>query len=628
MIQKHAASHLHFDLRLELDGVMKSWAVPKGPSLDPSVKRLAMQVEDHPVEYNRFEGTIPQGEYGGGTVMLWDRGHYEPNVVTGRGTGAVAAALREEYAQGKLDITLHGSRLHGAWALVRTRRGTPDKPQWLLIKHTDEWAAKGSDIVADTPTSVATGRTMDEIAEGAGKVWHSNRASSRASALRAPSPPARTVSARNRDARPRATCPRSDEPRRRHPLAHADAGLGGDRDSAGPRMDLRAQVRRRSRARVLDARLPRDSSPATARTRRRNSPRSSLRSRSCRSAAGGRSSSTARSSPSHDGEPARFQELQGRMHVQDRSAIVGYRDSAPVCLVAFDLLVDGDAVLLREPWRERRRRLERAIGRGASPQLRLGETIADDGRQMLRRAHSRGWEGIIAKRIDATYSPGVRSRDWLKLKVEFRQEFVVGGYTEPRNSGEHIGALLLGYYDGDRLVYAGHVGGGFTRDGLRAMRDLLDPLHQRTSPFAAVPKTNETAHWVKPRDRGRGASSTSGRAMACCDSPSSSAFATTRLRGACTASRTASNGGRARVRRDATRSARTTVAAKLDRRGREGHGAPRAQRAVPRSMSSRSSTSSSAVAATGPCGSRGASSSRSRASARPSSQRPVIPRAT
>ena len=192
VIQKHAASHLHFDLRLEMDGVMKSWAVPKGPSLDPSVKRLAMQVEDHPVEYNRFEGTIPKGEYGGGTVMLWDRGTYEPTEVKRRGADAVAVALREGYAKGKLDFTLHGSRLHGAWALVRTRRGTPGKPQWLLIKHTDQWAAKGSDIVADSPTSVTTGRTMDEIAEGAGKVWRSNRTARR-------SPPAANVAIAPRD---------------------------------------------------------------------------------------------------------------------------------------------------------------------------------------------------------------------------------------------------------------------------------------------------------------------------------------------------------------------------------------------------------------------------------------------
>jgi bifunctional non-homologous end joining protein LigD len=163
VIQKHAASHLHFDLRLELDGVMKSWAVPKGPSLDPAVKRLAMEVEDHPIEYNKFEGTIPQGEYGGGTVMLWDRGTY-----TYGGSDDVdpLAALRQGYAKGDFKIELRGKRLHGSWVLVRTRRGDPKRAQWLLIKHRDEAAEPGSDVVEEYQTSVATGRTMDEIAAG------------------------------------------------------------------------------------------------------------------------------------------------------------------------------------------------------------------------------------------------------------------------------------------------------------------------------------------------------------------------------------------------------------------------------------------------------------------------------
>jgi bifunctional non-homologous end joining protein LigD len=170
VVQKHAASHLHFDFRLELDGVMKSWAVPKGPSYDPSVKRLAMEVEDHPIEYNTFEGTIPKGEYGGGTVMLWDRGTYQSP------SGDVDE-LRDGYARGDLKFVLSGKRLRGSWVLVRIRRpGSGDKPQWLLIKHRDEYAdaLRGRDVVAEEVTSVTTGRTMEEIAGGR-RVWHSNR---------------------------------------------------------------------------------------------------------------------------------------------------------------------------------------------------------------------------------------------------------------------------------------------------------------------------------------------------------------------------------------------------------------------------------------------------------------------
>lgn len=162
VIQKHAASHLHFDLRLELDGVMLSWAVPKGPNLDPSVKRLAMQVEDHPIEYNTFEGTIPKGEYGGGTVMLWDRGTYES-----AGPDGDVAELRRGYEKGDFKFVLHGKRLRGSWVLVRTRRGDERRPQWLLIKHRDEFAQPRTEIVAEVVTSVATGRTMGEIAAGA-----------------------------------------------------------------------------------------------------------------------------------------------------------------------------------------------------------------------------------------------------------------------------------------------------------------------------------------------------------------------------------------------------------------------------------------------------------------------------
>jgi bifunctional non-homologous end joining protein LigD len=166
VIQKHAASHLHYDFRLELDGVMKSWAVPKGPSLDPAVRRLAMEVEDHPISYNTFEGTIPQGEYGGGTVMLWDRGTYEA------GDGGGVESLRRGYEKGDLKIVLHGERLEGGWVLVRLKR--PGRPQWLLIKHRDDHADPGRDITEEKTTSVVTRRTMEQIAGGR-RVWHSNR---------------------------------------------------------------------------------------------------------------------------------------------------------------------------------------------------------------------------------------------------------------------------------------------------------------------------------------------------------------------------------------------------------------------------------------------------------------------
>ena len=166
VVQKHAASRLHFDFRLELDGVMKSWAVPKGPSYDPKVRRLAMEVEDHPISYNTFEGTIPAGEYGGGTVMLWDRGTYEAE------DGGGPASLRRGYEKGDLKFVMHGTRLKGAWVLVRMNR--PTGKEWLLIKHRDDTADPDYDVTADETTSVVTDRTMEQIADGT-RVWHSNR---------------------------------------------------------------------------------------------------------------------------------------------------------------------------------------------------------------------------------------------------------------------------------------------------------------------------------------------------------------------------------------------------------------------------------------------------------------------
>lgn len=197
-------------------------------------------------------------------------------------------------------------------------------------------------------------------------------------------------------------------------------------------------------------------------------------------------------------EIARFQALQSRMHVRDEDAVAQLAREAPATFIAFDLLADGDDILLHEPWTTRRAALVRTVGR-RTRHLRAGESRRGNGTGLLRDARRLGWEGIIAKRTSATYRPGVRSDDWLKLKVEFRQEFVVGGWTEPRKSRPYFGALLLGHYERGQLVYAGHTGGGFTHDGLREMHARLVRLERPTSPFAPPPRTNERAHWVRPQ---------------------------------------------------------------------------------------------------------------------------------
>jgi bifunctional non-homologous end joining protein LigD len=484
VIQKHAASHLHFDLRLEVDGVMKSWAVPKGPSLDPTVKRLSMQVEDHPIDYNTFEGTIPAGEYGGGTVMLWDKGTYSPDkALPGE---KPEDAVREGLRKGDLKISFHGERLNGSFALVRMKFGdrSSGKPQWLLIKHRDEFASD-SDVVADNMTSVTTGRTMQEISEGKSRVWRSNRASAGKAPAAKPKPkPAQRAEPMNASRATMAALepmyasvgseiPTGDwtfEPKydgiRVLAFATADdvrliTRNGKDKAAQFPEIvDALAKiVRKARRPLVLDGELV----------------------------------------ALIKGSPARFQELQGRMHVKETSVIERESASAPAALILFDILVDGDDVLVREPWVERRKALVSRLEKHTGDRVQITDSIPHHGAEMLEQAQREGWEGIIAKKMDSRYEPGNRSRSWLKLKIEFRQEFVIGGYTEPRNSREHIGALLLGYFDGDRFIYVGHTGGGFTRAGLGEMFKRLYPLEQKASPFEETPRTNEKAHWVRPK---------------------------------------------------------------------------------------------------------------------------------
>lgn len=481
VVQKHAARNLHFDLRLELDGVMKSWAVPKGPSLDPSVKRLAMQVEDHPIDYNTFEGTIPKGEYGGGTVVLWDRGTYTADAATS--PDEEEDVIREGLRRGDLKITFHGERLRGSFALIRMKfardRSSSSKPQWLLIKHRDKYATD-KDIVAEYVTSVATGRTMEEIASGKSKVWRSNRERMKRAAISATAKKAAAASP------PPKLSLKSLEPM----YASIGTEIPGKGWTFEPKYD---GIRVLAHATSDDVKLiTRNGKDKAAQFPEVVAALKKLVSQTRRPLV-----LDGEIIALIDGEPARFQELQSRMHVKESRTIQRLSAATPAALILFDILMDGDDVLIAEPWTERRARLLKLVGKRTSTHLRVTESIEGDGKKMLEIARRQSWEGIIAKRMDSRYEPGKRARSWLKLKIEFREEFVVGGYTEPRNSREHIGALLLGYFDRDRLIYVGHTGGGFTREELNDMHKRLKPLERKTSPFEETPKTNEKAHWVK-----------------------------------------------------------------------------------------------------------------------------------
>jgi bifunctional non-homologous end joining protein LigD len=364
VIQKHAASHLHFDLRLELDGVMKSWAVPRGPSLDPSVKRLAVQVEDHPMEYNSFEGTIPKSEYGGGTVMLWDHGTYSPDEPR-RGECA-RAAVRRGLRAGKLSFSLSGKRLRGSFALVRTHEGA--KPKWLFFKHRDEHAATDRDITAEVITSVATGRTMDEIAPGSSRVWRSNRGSSSGGEQT-------TRTAAESGSSDGMIAPMLPEPAEQLPAAGRwtyEPWHGGRR--------LLACVTPEA-ARLIDA----------------------------------TGSDVTRSHGQLAVELASLATRAGRPFVLD-GELFSHTDDTD-SFVASDLLMDGEEVMVGRTWEERRAALDSLLSRRRLKRIGRQQTT-DDGDLMLRRARRRKLPGILARRLDATYLPGVRSDAFLRIALQ------------------------------------------------------------------------------------------------------------------------------------------------------------------------------------------------------------------
>jgi bifunctional non-homologous end joining protein LigD len=461
-----------------------------------------MEVEDHPMDYNSFEGTIPKGEYGGGTVMLWDRGTYTADGAE----GDPVAALRAGYKKGDLKIWIDGERLRGAWVLRRIkpapRGGSGERAQWLLIKRHDDFTAPGSDVVAEFDTSVESGRTMEEIAEGKSRVWRSNREAGggrRAAGGGARKPP-------DAEALPRNARASRLSPPASHVMPDSLTPMMASIGDGVPRAEGWTFEPKYDGIRVLAYVTPGGREP-TVTLVTRNLKDKSRQFPEVVEALGRLAAQVHRPivvdgeivAIDDDGKPARFQALQSRMHVTGRHEIAGHATDTPSAFYAFDLLLDGEDVLVHEPWSTRRGRLERLLRNRTTSRLRLAESFPNDGERMVEHAREQGWEGIIAKRMNARYEPGARSRAWLKLKVEWRQEFVVGGWTEPRKSRQHLGALLLGYYDGDRFVYVGHTGGGMDAAALRDMAARLAPLERTTSPFATPVKTNERAHWVDPQ---------------------------------------------------------------------------------------------------------------------------------
>jgi bifunctional non-homologous end joining protein LigD len=469
VVQKHDASHLHFDFRLQMGRVMKSWAVPKGPSLDPAVKRLAVEVDDHPLSYNDFEGTIGRG-YGAGTVMLWDRGSYHP-LEPGEDE---ERALLDAHRAGRIEFVLQGERLRGAFRLLRMAWGKAGKPQWLLTKLDDEHAEADREPAAVWTTSVTTGRTMEEIG---GK-----RAAAKA-AKKAAAKTAKKAAVKRSSAAPAKLEPMYATIGRAVP---GDEGWSYEPKYDGVRV---LAVVERGKVRLVTR---------NGKDKAAQFPEVVEALRALALAGDGPLVLDGEVVALQKGKPARFQSLQSRMHLKDARELAVQREETPVSLIAFDLLRAGGSWLVGLPWSERRAELEARVAAGATGPLRISEVLRGTGEGALRRARERGWEGVIAKRESAVYRPGKRSEDWLKLKVEFRQEVVVGGWTEPQRTRPYLGSLLVGYYEGDDLVFAGGVGTGFDREGLREMRERLDRLERPDPAFRDPPRTRTPAHWVRP----------------------------------------------------------------------------------------------------------------------------------
>lgn len=446
VVQKHWASRLHYDFRLELDGAMKSWAVPKGPSYDPADKRMAVHVEDHPISYNSFEGEIPPKQYGAGKVIIWDKGTWLP-----------LGDARKDYRDGKLKFELHGHKLKGRWALVRMKGKSEKQDPWLLIKEKDEFVKSSVDfsVVDEMPDSVAQ--------------------------LKAPPLPRgqATIQAISPDAGTKATLPATLKPQLATLVddapADADAWLyeikfDGYRLLA--RVDTRKVQLFTRNGNDWTARLPH----LAKELKRRKLP-----------------------SGWYDGEIVMpdahgvpdFQALQGAFDTAKTSGIVYYLFDLPYC---------RGRDLRTMPLTDRRHILAGLLQTTDGDQdiVRYSATFEVAARDIVDSACRLGLEGVIGKRKASPYTSS-RSSDWIKLKCSLRQEFVIGGYTDPQGSRQGIGSLLLGVHDDQgNLLYAGNVGTGFNSRILADIRKKLDALSSDTRPFAQPTGMERKAHWVKP----------------------------------------------------------------------------------------------------------------------------------
>lgn len=464
VVQQHDATRMHYDFRLEVNGVLKSWAVPEGPSMDPQVKRLAIETEDHPMEYLTFEGMIPKGEYGAGPVIVWDAGTY----VNIRGEKRVPVSMQEAYEQGLIEVRLSGQKLRGAWALVKTKFRDA-KNSWLLVKMKDGTADPGQDIVGENPRSIQSGKTIAEVAaEGHRKPLGEILLSL----------PEATLNKLKQSEYPGWQEPMlaspSNQPFNRPNWIYEDK-LDGQRCI----IFLKGgQVQLVSRNKLLIT----SQYPELVHALAAQGKADMVLDGEIVAFANGRAS---------------FEQMQRRMHVARPGKEL--LAEVPVFLYLFDILFYEGYSTTGLSQLERKELVHRVVQ--YQDPLRYMEHRWGDGQKLLDEACAQGLEGLIAKDANSTYQHR-RSQSWLKFKCVLQEEMVIGGYTEGGSGMRGFGSLLVGYYvpGDDRLQYAGGVGTGFNDEMMRSLGNKLKELTIQTNPFAPdelLPKTD--VHWVEPR---------------------------------------------------------------------------------------------------------------------------------
>jgi bifunctional non-homologous end joining protein LigD len=458
VVQKHAARALHYDLRLELEGVLKSWAVPKGPSLNPAVKRLAVRVEDHPLDYQDFEGVIPEGNYGAGRVIIWDRGFYQHPAARDRKESE--QLLLDGLAKGDLKLVLQGEKLKGEFALVRTKM---DEKSWLLLKKKDSYATQ-EDILQEN-RSVASHKTLEELAaaspKGAANPDKINRSRRR-----------EALESEDLAEAPFTPMPHSLKPMLatlvQDPFDHPDWLFEVKWDGYRALAEIQdGQVFLYTRNQIS---LTKKFAPVAAALQK------------CGLEA------------VLDGEIVVVDD-EGRASFQ---MLQNYQKSRAGHLLyyVFDLLFLQGHDLTGLPLIRRKELLKEILP--ADPHLRCSDHVGREGVLFFQVVKDKGLEGIIAKHSQSTYHPGLRSRQWLKIKTRLTQEGVIAGFTAPQGGRKYFGSLVLGAFEAGELIYIGHSGGGFGAADLKKIYDRLQPLVQPRCPFKREPATNAPATWVKP----------------------------------------------------------------------------------------------------------------------------------